>query len=102
MLPLRNDKRCTSLTSDRLDHPRRLVGHHPARLRDPAANCVLSALAELATVQVDAAHPCRRRERDKGHRRLPVPTTGGASPKPEALLGQDDDTPALGSLIRQR
>src|SRR5262249_44170105 len=69
-----------------------------ALLRDELLDRVGSTLAEATAVEVDAAHPGRRRERNEPRRRL----ADLASTEAVALLRQDDDGPALGRLVGQR
>jgi hypothetical protein len=56
------------------------------------------ALADLAAVQVDAAHAGLRRERDEGRAHL----LHLALADTVLLLGQDHDAATLGRLVRQR
>ena len=74
------------------------AGDVAALLLDEALDRVGGALAEPLAVQVDAAHPRRRREGDEG--RLVLAELAAAQAVP--LLGEHDDRAALGRLVGER
>ena len=74
------------------------AGIRAALLLDPPLDRVGRALAELLAVEVDAAHPGRRRERDE--RRLVLRELAAADVV--LLLREHDDRAALGRLVGER
>ncbi len=101
VLPLGDNQRGAARAPDRFHQLSDLTRHGAPALIYPAGDRVRGPLANLASAQIDAAHPGRRGEGNEAHRRVPVPSRRPL-PQGELLLGKHDDAPALGSLVGER
>src|SRR5581483_9901469 len=70
----------------------------PSLLLHPPCDGVGGSLAELPAVEIDAAHPRRRREGDERRLELGELTAAEAV----LVLGEDDDRPSFRRLVRKR
>ena len=73
------------------------IGEAPSLGSNVGSDGIERALPELPLIDVDAAHPGLRRERDEGGSHLHHVSLANVEP----LLRENDDAPALGRLVRE-
>ncbi len=98
LLPLGNGKRRAALPRDPLDDHARGIRERPPLVVDVLLDRVGRSLADLVAIQVDAAHPRLRAERNEPR---PQPSDVDLA-QPELRLRQDDDAPPFGGFVGER